>query len=141
MTGKAASTTALLRVGRGATGHSVNAPSSAAEPPFERGNSTGTAPTAASVGFSTPFGDTLTSQWLAMWARRHMHEFGTTEEHLGHIAVTFRDHATKNPNAPLRDPITLEDYFASRIITTPFRLLDCFARDKIGRSGWVPARR
>ena len=75
--------------------------------------------------FRAPFGDSLTSQWLAMWARRHMHEFGTTEEHLGQIAVTFRRHASLNEHAALRDPITLEDYFASRIITTPFRLLDC----------------
>jgi acetyl-CoA acetyltransferase len=75
--------------------------------------------------FRAPFGDPMTSQWLAMWARRHMHEFGTTEEHLGHIAVTFREHAARNPRAPLRAPITLDDYFASRIVTTPFRLLDC----------------
>ena len=76
--------------------------------------------------FRAPFGDPMTSQWLAMWARRHMHEFGTTEEHLGAIAVTFRDHATRNPNSPLRDqPLTMEDYLASRIITTPFRILDC----------------
>jgi len=75
--------------------------------------------------FRGPFGDSMTSSWLAMWARRHMHEFGTTEEHLGHVAVTSRRHATMNPVAPLRDPITLSDYFASRIITTPFRLLDC----------------
>jgi acetyl-CoA acetyltransferase len=75
--------------------------------------------------FRAPFGDTMTSQWLAMWATRHMHEYGTTEAHLGSIAVAFREHASRNPRAPLRDPITLEDYFASRIVTTPFRLLDC----------------
>jgi acetyl-CoA acetyltransferase len=75
--------------------------------------------------FRAPFGDSMTSQWLAMWARRHMHEFGTTEEHLGHVAVTFRAHAALNPRAPLREPLTLEDYFASKMITTPFRVLDC----------------
>jgi acetyl-CoA acetyltransferase len=75
--------------------------------------------------FRAPFGDPMTSQWLAMWARRHMHTYGTTEEQLGSIAVTFRKHASLNPDAPLRDVITLDDYFASRIVTTPFRLLDC----------------
>src|SRR2546430_3664094 len=70
-------------------------------------------------------GTWLPSQGLAMWGRRHMHEFGTTEEQLGTISVTFRDHATRNPNAAIREPITLEDYSASRMITTPFRLLDC----------------
>ena len=85
----------------------------------------GTGRVGGDMQFRAPFGDSLTSQWLAMWARRHMHEFGTTEEQLGTIAVTFRDHATRNPNAAIRDPITLEDYFESRMITTPFRLLDC----------------
>lgn len=75
--------------------------------------------------FRAPFGDVMTSQWLSMWARRHMHEYGTTEAHLGTIAVTFRDHASLNPRAPLRDRITLDDYFASKMITTPFRILDC----------------
>ncbi|HEX9775681.1 MAG TPA: hypothetical protein VGB83_08900 [Actinomycetota bacterium] len=75
--------------------------------------------------FRAPFGDTMTSQWLAMWARRHMHEHGTTEEHLGHVAVTFRAHAALNERAPLRDPLTIEDYFSSPMITSPFRLLDC----------------
>src|SRR5439155_1752296 len=75
--------------------------------------------------FRAPYGDTMTSSWLAMWARRHMHEYGTTEEHLGHVAITSRRHASLNPVAPLRDPITMDDYFASRMITTPFRLLDC----------------
>ncbi|MGH2830791.1 MAG: thiolase family protein [Actinomycetota bacterium] len=75
--------------------------------------------------FRAPFGDSMTSQWLAMWARRHMHEYGTTEEHLGRIVVTFRTHAALNPRAPLRKPLTLDDYFASPIVTTPFRRLDC----------------
>jgi acetyl-CoA acetyltransferase len=75
--------------------------------------------------FRAPFGAPMTSQWLAMWARRHMHTYGTTEEQLGRIAVTFREHAADNPNAPLRAPITIDDYFASPMVTTPFRMLDC----------------
>ena len=75
--------------------------------------------------FRAPFGDSMTSSWLAMWARRHMHEFGTTEQQLGHVAITSRTHASMNPVAPLRERITMDDYFASRVITTPFRLLDC----------------
>jgi len=85
----------------------------------------GTGRVGGDMQFRAPFGDSLTSQWLAMWARRHMHEFGTTEEQLGRIAITFRQHASMNPNAPLREPVTIEDYFASRVVTTPFRLLDC----------------
>lgn len=75
--------------------------------------------------FRAPYGDPMTTQWLARWAQRHMHVYGTTEEHLGNIAVTFRRHASMNPRAALRDPITLDDYFASPYVSTPFRLLDC----------------
>jgi acetyl-CoA acetyltransferase len=59
-------------------------------------------------------------------ARRHMELYGTTNEHLGHVAVTFREHAQLNPQAVMYGhPITLDDYFNSRWIVEPFRLLDC----------------
>jgi acetyl-CoA acetyltransferase len=63
--------------------------------------------------------------WLAMCANRHMHEFGTTEEQLAWISLNARRHAGRNPNAIFREPLTLDDYFASRMITTPFHLYDC----------------
>ena len=46
-------------------------------------------------------------------------------EHLGWIAVTCRKHAAMNPNAVMRDPITLDDHQNSRLIVDPLRLLDC----------------
>ena len=61
----------------------------------------------------------------AMAARRHMLRYGTTSDQLGSIAVAQRDWAAMNPRAQFRDPITLEDYHASRWIAEPFRLLDC----------------
>jgi acetyl-CoA acetyltransferase len=67
----------------------------------------------------------MTSQWLAMWAQRHMHVYGTTPEHLGSIAIAFREHASRNPLAPMRAPLTMDDYLASPMVTTPFRMLDC----------------
>ncbi|MDP1793664.1 MAG: thiolase family protein [Acidimicrobiales bacterium] len=63
--------------------------------------------------------------WIAMAAQRHMHEFGTTQEQLAQISLSGRRHASLNPNAIFRDVITLDDYFASRMITTPFHLFDC----------------
>ena len=84
-----------------------------------------TARVGGDMQFRAPVGDPMTSQWLAMWARRHMHEFGTTEEHLGHIAITFREHAALNPRAAITDPLTMDDYLASPYVTTPFRRLDC----------------
>jgi len=61
----------------------------------------------------------------AMIARRHMYEFGTTDDQLGAVAVAHRRHASMNPNAQFRDPITLEDHRNSRFLAEPFHLLDC----------------
>ncbi|MEV6041728.1 thiolase family protein [Nonomuraea sp. NPDC052116] len=61
----------------------------------------------------------------ALAARRHMREYGTTSEQLGHIAVAQRAWAAGNPLAQLRDPITIEDHQSSRWIAEPFHLLDC----------------
>ena len=89
----------------------------------------GTGRGASSVGsalqFGAPHGYMVPAQWFALWARAYMARHGTTEEDLGHVAVLSRKHAMHNPHALMRDPITLEDYFASRWINEPFRLLDC----------------
>jgi acetyl-CoA acetyltransferase len=61
----------------------------------------------------------------ALAARRHMLKYGTTSDQLGHLAVAQRDWAVMNPNAQLRNPLTLDDYHASRYIAEPFHLFDC----------------
>jgi len=61
----------------------------------------------------------------AFGCRRHMHLYGTTKDQLGTIAVTFRKHASRNPLAQMREPITLEDYRRSRPIVEPYNMLDC----------------
>lgn len=61
----------------------------------------------------------------ALAARRHMERFGTTSEQLGHVAVAQRAWAAGNPRAQYRDPITLADHQASRLVADPFHLLDC----------------
>jgi acetyl-CoA acetyltransferase len=63
--------------------------------------------------------------WIALFARRHMHEYGTTREQLAQIALNARKNAGKNPKAIYRDPMTLDDYLAARLISTPFCLYDC----------------
>jgi acetyl-CoA acetyltransferase len=75
--------------------------------------------------WSAPFGLVRPVDQIAMLARRHMHEYGTTSEHLGSVAVAFRGHAARNPQALLRTPITLEDHQASRMVAEPLRKLDC----------------
>jgi acetyl-CoA C-acetyltransferase len=74
--------------------------------------------------FETPFGPTIVGSY-ALCAQRHMHEYGTTSEQLAEIAVTMRTHAMLNPHAKYRDPITVEDVLASRVISSPLHLLDC----------------
>ena len=74
--------------------------------------------------FEAPFGPTIVGSY-ALVAQRHMHEYGTTSEQLAEIAVTMRRHASLNPHAKYRDPITVEDVLASRIISSPLHLLDC----------------
>ncbi len=58
-------------------------------------------------------------------AKRYMNEFGVTEEMLGSVAVSFREHASRNPGATYRDPLTIEQYFENRYISEPLRVLDC----------------
>lgn len=65
--------------------------------------------------------------WIALYAQAHMDRYGTRADQMGWIAVNARRNAELNPNAIYRDPMTLDDYFASRMITSPFRLFDCDA--------------
>ena len=58
-------------------------------------------------------------------ARRHMYQYGTTSEQLAEIAVQTRQHATTNPFAVMRDPITVQDVLNSRMVADPLHLLDC----------------
>jgi acetyl-CoA acetyltransferase len=61
----------------------------------------------------------------ALTARRHMALYGTTADDLGEVAVACRAHASLNPGAVMREPITLEDHAESKRIVDPLRLLDC----------------
>ena len=74
--------------------------------------------------FEAPFGPTIVGSY-ALVAQRHMHEYGTSGEQLAEIAVTMRRHAGHNPYAKYREPITVEDVLASRLISSPLHLLDC----------------
>jgi acetyl-CoA acetyltransferase len=62
---------------------------------------------------------------FALVERSHRHEFGTTREQLGKLAVTQRRHAQLNENALLRGGLTLEEYLNARVIADPLRLYDC----------------
>jgi acetyl-CoA acetyltransferase/uncharacterized OB-fold protein len=72
-----------------------------------------------------PFGATSAAHTLAQNAQRHFHRYGTTRETLGWIALNQRANAALNPAAIYRDPLTMDDYLAARVVTTPFGLYDC----------------
>jgi acetyl-CoA acetyltransferase len=61
-------------------------------------------------------------------AMRHMHLYGTTKEHFGHIALAFREHALRNPEATMKKPLTMDEYMAQRSIVRPFGVYDCSLR-------------
>jgi acetyl-CoA acetyltransferase/uncharacterized OB-fold protein len=77
--------------------------------------------------FLIPYGAMSAANWIACMAVRHMHEFGTTREQLGAIALAARRHAALNPAAIYRDPMTMDDYLGARMVTWPFGLYDCDA--------------
>jgi acetyl-CoA acetyltransferase len=86
------------------------------------------APTSSGVdaGWVYPMGLSTPAAWVAMAARRYMHEYGATSEDFGRVAVAVRKAAATNPNAFFYErPITLADHQASRWIAEPLHLLDC----------------
>jgi acetyl-CoA acetyltransferase len=74
--------------------------------------------------FENPMGAMIPSLY-ALAAQRHMHEYGTTPEQLAAVAVQFRQNAGRHPKAHKRTPITIEDVLDSKMIATPFHMLDC----------------
>jgi acetyl-CoA acetyltransferase len=74
--------------------------------------------------FISPYGMTTVGSY-ALYAQLHMERYGTTSEQLAEIAVAMRHHASLNPNAKMRTPITVDDVMASRVISSPLHLLDC----------------
>ena len=76
-------------------------------------------------GLYSAFGVMGVNAHYALATRRHMAMYGTTNDHLGAIAVAERAWAAKNPIAEHREPMTLEDYHASRWVAEPLHLLDC----------------
>lgn len=76
-------------------------------------------------GNDAPYGWLGIAAGYAMIARRHMIEYGTTQEQLGAIAVTCRRHGAANPAAQLRKPVDLDDYLRSPLVVEPLRRDDC----------------
>jgi len=78
------------------------------------------------VQWESIFGTTFPG-YYAMFAQRHMHEYGTTREQLGAVALKNHYYGARNPNALFRKEITLEKAMASDPVASPFRVYDCCA--------------
>jgi acetyl-CoA C-acetyltransferase len=78
---------------------------------------------APELGFEMPFGP-VTVAWYALAAQRHMYEFGTTSEQLAEIKVAASHHAQYNPDAFLKNKVTIEEVLASPLVADPLHRLD-----------------
>lgn len=73
-----------------------------------------------------PYGLMSPIQRFAFAFTRHMMEYGTTNEQLAMVKVVHSRHASANPKAFKKEPITVEDVLNSRWIVKPVaHLLDC----------------
>jgi acetyl-CoA acetyltransferase len=88
--------------------------------------------------WEAPYGISLISKY-AMAARRHMSEYGTTMEQFAEVAVSARYNAGFNPDAAMRDPITIDDVMGSRMIADPFTALNCCIRSDGGAAAVLVA--
>lgn len=82
------------------------------------------------TGFWDPWGMTSLGAAHALMFRMHMERYGTTPRQLGEVAVAFRQHALRHPEAVMKKPITLEDHASARRIVDPLGLFDyCLIND------------
>jgi len=75
--------------------------------------------------FDAPYRPRQPINSYALAAARHMHQYGTTKEHLAHVAVSARKWAQKNPRAFMREPLMIEEVVRSRMVVDPFGVRDC----------------
>jgi acetyl-CoA acetyltransferase len=75
--------------------------------------------------WTAPFKAFSAANIYALYAQAYFAKYGATDAQLGAIAVNSRAMAALNPNAIYREPITIDQYLASRMISTPLRIYDC----------------
>jgi acetyl-CoA C-acetyltransferase len=96
--------------------------------------------------FVAPYGVLTAVPCYALSAQRYMHEHGVPPEQIAELPVRLRRHATLNPRAELREPITVENVLASRIVSPPIHKLeappwsDGAAAVIVASEGWARRR-
>jgi acetyl-CoA acetyltransferase len=93
--------------------------------------------------WSRPWGLLRPVDEIAMLARRYLHDYGATRDHLANVALAFRKHANRNPAATMHDrPLTREQYMEARWVSEPLCLFDnCLESDGGLAVVLVPAER
>jgi acetyl-CoA acetyltransferase len=77
------------------------------------------------AAFEMPVGFFAQPTYFASMANRYAHEFGMTEEELAAVPMTYRAWAALTPGAQKREPMDLDTYRRSPMISTPLRVADC----------------
>jgi len=72
-----------------------------------------------------PFNAISAVTWTAQYAMLHVKRYGLKREQLAQIALTARAHSALNPRALVREPLTMDEYMSSRMISSPLCLYDC----------------
>ena len=94
------------------------------------GDSEGAREAGGGHGEDPVFGMTSPGSGAALVAQRYFARFGATSRQLAAVPVAFRKHASLNPGAIMREPITAEDHQNSRFVCEPLHLLDyCLIND------------
>ncbi len=75
--------------------------------------------------FMSPQGFGGANGMFALHTRLYMERHGTTREDFGQFCIALRDNASRNPNALLRKPMSMDDYLNAKPIADPLRLFDC----------------
>jgi acetyl-CoA acetyltransferase len=82
-------------------------------------------PSSVTGQFEEPYGTLGPTTTFTIPVLRYMKDYGLTHEQLAYVAVAQRRWAAKNPRAAFRDPVTVDDVLASRLVAYPFHLLEC----------------
>ena len=75
--------------------------------------------------YESPYNPLNPLSSYALVAARHMHDYGTTRENLAEVAVAARKWAQLNPEALMRDPLSIEDVLNSKMVSDPLTVRDC----------------
>ncbi|MFV9473928.1 thiolase [Advenella sp. RU8] len=75
--------------------------------------------------YENPYNPLSPLSSYALAAARHMHQYGTTRENLAEVAVAARKWAQLNPEATMRDPLSIEDVLSSKMVSDPLTVRDC----------------